>query len=57
MLSAAGWMHSVRGDVNPPNGAGIKLADLNKNAIKIDWEKLAFEEGKIKEAFRTTVME
>ena len=53
----AGWMHSVRGDVNPPNGAGIKLADLNKNAIKIDWEKLAFEEGKIKEAFRTTVME
>ncbi|MBQ3365803.1 ABC transporter substrate-binding protein [Succiniclasticum ruminis] len=53
----AGWMHSVRGDVNPPNGAGIKLADLNKNAIKIDWEKLAFEEGKIKEAFRTNVME
>ena len=50
-------MHSVRGDVNPPNGAAIKLADLNKNAIKIDWDKLAFEEAQIKEKFRTTVME
>ena len=53
----AGWMHSVRGDVPSPNGATIKLADLNKKAIKIDWEKLANEEGKIKEQFRTIVME
>lgn len=53
----AGWMHSVRGDVASPNGATVKLADLNKNAIKIDWDKLANEEAKIKEQFRTIVME
>jgi len=53
----AGWMHSVRGDVEPPHGATHKLADLNKNAIKIDWEKLANDESQIKEKFRTIVME
>lgn len=53
----AGWMHSVRGDVEPPHGATHKLADLNKNAIKIDWNKLAEDEAKIKEQFRTIVME
>ena len=53
----AGWMHSVRGDVASPNGATVKLADLNKNAIKIDWDKLANDEAKIKEQFRTIVME
>lgn len=53
----AGWMHSVRGDVEPPHGATYKLADLNKNAIKIDWNKLAEDEANIKEQFRTIVME
>ena len=53
----AGWMYSVRKDVEKPHGAKYSLAELNKNAIKIDWEKLANEDAKIKEQFRTIVME
>ena len=52
----AGWMHSVRGDVEPPHGAP-KLSTLLPNAIKIDWNKLANEEAKIKEQFRVRVMD
>ena len=53
----AGWMYSVRKDVEKPHGAKYSLAELNKNAIKINWEKLANEDAKIKEQFRTIVME
>ena len=52
-----GWMHSVRGDVAVPNGAVKPLKDLLPGAIKIDWQKLAKEEAKIKEEFRTRVMD
>jgi iron(III) transport system substrate-binding protein len=52
----AGWMHSVRDDVEPPHGAPA-LKTLLPNAIKIDWHKLANEEAKIKEQFRTRVMD
>ncbi len=53
----AGWMHSVRSDVEPPHGSNMKLADLNKIALKVNWEKLATDEAQIKEKFRTIVME
>ena len=51
-----GWMHSVRGDVNPPTTAP-KIADLLKTAVKVNWQKLATEEAKIKEEFRVRVMD
>ena len=51
-----GWMHSVRADVEPPKGAPA-LKTLLPNAIKIDWDKLANEESKIKEQFRLRVMD
>ena len=51
-----GWMHSVRGDVEPPTGAP-KLSTLLPNAIKVNWKKLATEDAKIKEAFRVRVMD
>ena len=51
-----GWMHSVRGDVEPPTGAP-KLSTLLPNAVKVNWDKLATEDAKIKEAFRTRVMD
>jgi len=52
----AGWMHSVRGDMDPPNGSK-PIKELLQNAIKIDWNKLANEESKIKEEFRTRVVD
>ncbi len=52
----AGWMHSVRDDVEPPHGAPA-LKTLLPNAIKVDWDKLAKDESEIKEKFRTIVME
>ena len=51
-----GWMHSVREDVQPPNGAPA-LKTFIANAVKVDWQKLADENAKIKEAFRVRVME
>jgi iron(III) transport system substrate-binding protein len=51
-----GWMHSVRGDVEPPTGAP-KLTTLLPTQVKVDWEKLATNEAEIKEAFRTKVMD
>ena len=51
-----GWMHSVRGDVEPPTGAP-KLSTLLPNAVKVNWEKLSTDDAKIKEAFRTRVMD
>ena len=51
-----GWMHSVRPDVAPPNGAP-KLETLLPNAIKVDWNKMATQEAEIKNEFRTRVMD
>ena len=46
-----GWMHSVRGDVEPPKGAPA-LKTFSDKAIKVNWEKLSKENAQIKEAFR-----
>lgn len=51
-----GWMHSVRGDVNPPKGAP-ELKTFYDKAMKIDWDKLNKENEKVKEKFRSTVLE
>lgn len=51
-----GYMHSVRGDVDAPVGAP-KLSSFLDKAVKIDWQKLADENAKIKEEFRVRVME
>ena len=51
-----GWMHSVRGDVEPPFGAP-KMETLLPTAIKVNWQKLATEEAKIKNEFRARVMD
>ena len=52
----AGYMHSVRGDVKPPVGAP-ELKTLLPNAVKTDWEKLAQNNAKIKEEFRSRVLD
>lgn len=51
-----GWMHSVRGDVEPPTGAPALKTFIEKS-VKVDWKKLANENAKIKEEFRVRVME
>ena len=51
-----GWMHSVRPDVAPPNGAP-KLETLLPTAIKVDWNKMATKEADIKNEFRTRVID
>ena len=51
-----GWMHSVRGDVQPPKGAP-ELKSFSDKAVKVDWQKLADNKAEIKEEFRVRVME
>ncbi len=51
-----GYMHSSRGDVAPPVGAP-DLKTLLPNSIKVDWDKLAKNNAKIKEEFRTRVLD
>jgi len=51
-----GWMHSVRGDVQPPTGAP-ELKTLLPTQVKVNWEKLSTDEAKIKDEFRTRVMD
>lgn len=51
-----GWMHSVRDDVAPPQGAPA-LKTFAEKAGSIDWLKLSKENEKIKEAFRSRVLE
>ncbi len=50
-----GWMHSVRSDLQPPKGA-LSLAEFSKRQLPVDWQKLAFEIGPLKDAF-TKVMQ
>ena len=40
-----------------PKGAKYSLKELLKNALKVDWEKLTRDESKIKEEFRSRVMD
>ena len=51
-----GWMHSVRDDVASPKGAPA-LKTLMPTQLKIDWSKLAKENEKYKEQFRSRVLE
>jgi iron(III) transport system substrate-binding protein len=51
-----GWMHSVRDDVQPPKGAPA-LKTFADKAFKPDWTKLSKENEKIKETFRSKVLE
>ncbi|MBP8036425.1 MAG: ABC transporter substrate-binding protein [Negativicutes bacterium] len=51
-----GWMHSVRDDVAAPKGAPA-LKTLMPTALKIDWNQLAKENEKVKEQFRSRVLE
>lgn len=51
-----GWMHSVRGDVAAPKGAPALKTFIDK-AIKPDWARLSKENEKIKETFRSKVLE
>ncbi|MDR7865804.1 MAG: ABC transporter substrate-binding protein [Sporomusaceae bacterium] len=51
-----GWMHSVRGDVAAPTGAPALKTFMDK-AIKPNWEKLSKENEKVKETFRSKVLE
>lgn len=51
-----GWMHSVRDDVNPPNGAPA-LKTFIDAATKPDWVKLSKDNEQIKETFRSKVLE
>lgn len=51
-----GWMHSVRGDVQPPKGAPALKTFIEK-AFKPDWNKLSKENESIKEIFRAKVLD
>lgn len=51
-----GWMHSVRDDVQPPQGAPA-LKTFADKATPPDWGKLSKENEKIKETFRSKVLD
>ncbi len=52
----SGWMHSVRSDVKPPNGAPA-LSTFASKAVKVNWDKLSKDKEKYKEEFRSRVMD
>lgn len=51
-----GWMHSVRQDVASPIGAD-PLKSFIDNTMKTDWEQFSTESAKIKETFRSKVID
>ena len=51
-----GWMHSVRDDVPPPKGAP-PLKSFADKAFKLDWNKLSADNEKVKETFRSKLLE
>ena len=51
-----GWMHSVRNDVAPPKGAPA-LKTFADKAFQPDWAKLAKDNEKVKEMFRSKVLD
>lgn len=51
-----GYMHPVRADVKSPAGAP-EIKTLLPTALKIDWDKLATQNAKIKEEFRARVLD
>lgn len=55
-LIVKGWMHSVREDVASPIGAD-PLKSFIDNTMKTDWEQFSKESEKIKETFRSKVID
>lgn len=51
-----GWMHSVRDDIAAPQGAPALKTFIDK-AIKPEWLKLSKENEKVKETFRSKVLD
>ena len=52
----AGWMHSVRPDMPPPPNAVMKIGEINKFAMPMDWDAISREPEKVKERFDKTVL-
>ena len=51
-----GWMHSVRPDMPPPPNATIKITEINKFALPMDWDAISRQPEKVKERFDKTVL-
>lgn len=51
-----GWMHSVRPDMPPPGNAAMKITEINKFALPMDWDAISREPEKVKERFDKTVL-
>lgn len=51
-----GWMHSVRTDMPAPKHAGLKIADVMKFALPMDWDAISKDPEKVKEKFDSVVL-
>jgi len=51
-----GWMPSVRPDMPAPKHAGLKISEVMKFALPMDWEAVSREPEKVKERFDQTVL-
>jgi iron(III) transport system substrate-binding protein len=51
-----GWMPSVRPDMPPPKHAGLKIMEVMKFALPMDWEAISREPEKVKEKFDQVVL-
>ena len=49
-------MHSVRPDMPPPPNAAMKIGEINKFAMPMDWDAISREPEKVKERFDKTVL-
>jgi iron(III) transport system substrate-binding protein len=51
-----GWMPSVRPDMPAPKHAGLKVTEIMKFALPMDWEAISLEPEKVKEKFDQIVL-
>jgi iron(III) transport system substrate-binding protein len=51
-----GWMPSVRPDMPPPKHAALKITEVMKIALPMDWEAISREPEKVKEKFDQVVL-
>lgn len=51
-----GWMHSVRTDMPSPKNASMKIAEIQKFSLPMDWDAISKEPDKVKEKFDQTVL-
>jgi iron(III) transport system substrate-binding protein len=51
-----GWMPSVRPDMPPPKHAQLKISEVMKMALPMDWEAISREPEKVKEKFDQVVL-